>query len=125
MSQAVAAVATPAPAPAACGGAIGNAAGASASGTVTRLDLSNNLLGDGGVAEIARALPLSAPTPSADAGGGPLIALDLRLNGIGDMGAFLLGTALQGNESLTELDLRHNHVSEEMLALGRVGRGAR
>jgi Ran GTPase-activating protein (RanGAP) involved in mRNA processing and transport len=87
-----------------------------------QLDLSNNMLGDQGAGEIARALGGGQlGGEGADvAGGGMAVALtslNLQLNNISDMGAFLLGTALQANESLTELDLRHNSISPEMLAL--------
>jgi hypothetical protein len=90
-----------------------------------QLDLSNNMLGDHGAAEIARALGGGQLGGEGMEGGSQppmmLTSLNLQLNNISDMGAFLLGTALQANDTLMELDLRHNSISPEMLALVQDG----
>jgi Ran GTPase-activating protein (RanGAP) involved in mRNA processing and transport len=61
----------------------------------TSIDLSNNMLGDEGAAEVANLLREYAP----------LIKLDLSFNDIGDRGALALADALRANASLTSFSL--------------------
>eukprot|EP00743_Colponemidia_sp_Colp-15_P012166 GILK01013753.1.p1 GENE.GILK01013753.1~~GILK01013753.1.p1 ORF type:complete len:965 (-),score=229.59 GILK01013753.1:164-3058(-) len=78
---------------------------------VVELDLSNQKIGDKGVASLAAALQVNAC----------LRVLRLAHNAIADTGATALGTALGTNETLSELDLSHNNISAsgaEVIAAG-------
>eukprot|EP00742_Colponemidia_sp_Colp-10_P010808 GILJ01011911.1.p1 GENE.GILJ01011911.1~~GILJ01011911.1.p1 ORF type:complete len:978 (-),score=187.73 GILJ01011911.1:63-2954(-) len=78
---------------------------------VVELDLSNQKIGDKGVASLAAALQVNAC----------LRVLRLSHNCIADTGATALGTALGTNETLSELDLSYNNISAsgaEVIAAG-------
>lgn len=92
-------------------GAVALARGLSSASRLTRLDISDNLLGDAAVRELATSLP---------ADGFVVRVLGLARCGLGPVGGVLVAKALGQNRSVEELDLADNGLgSDAGLALAK------